>query len=178
MSRGKQSTAKSVSGDAGVRVSPDYASRYSDAAALATECVLNAVRLGDQLLTSVGQVWREHQLSVSAGNALMIVVGAGEPIPPHVVGERLLVTRAAVTGLVDVLESHGLVRRQPHERDRRMLLVAATPTGRELASIVQPNIVRLELELLACLSAEEQATFIELASRLQASITLWRASHR
>lgn len=38
------------------------------------------------------------------------------------------------TGVVDDLESLGLVRRLPHPSDRRAKLVEATPEGRELAA--------------------------------------------
>jgi DNA-binding MarR family transcriptional regulator len=132
--------------------------------------VLNAVRLGDLCMAAVGRVWRDHDLSASAGNVLMILVGAAEPLPPHVVSERMLVTRGAVTGLLDVLEKHGYARRSPHARDRRMLLVEATPAGRQLAQLVQPTIANLEVGWMSCLSADEQDTFIGLSGRLQASV--------
>jgi DNA-binding MarR family transcriptional regulator len=38
-----------------------------------------------------------------------------------------------MTGVVDDLESQGLVVRQPHPTDRRAKLVVATPRGQELA---------------------------------------------
>lgn len=176
MSRGKSSTGKSsATSEGAIRVSADYAARYSSAAARATECVLNLIRTADQLLDAVGRLWHEHDLSVSAGNALMIVVGAPEPLAPKIVSERMLVTRGAVTGLLDVLESRGLVRRQPNAGDRRMLLVAPTAAGRQLAQTVQPRIVELELELLACLSSQQQEQLIGMTARLQGSVARWRA---
>jgi DNA-binding MarR family transcriptional regulator len=176
LSRGKSSTGKSLLETGGaIRVSGEYAARYSSAAARATECVLNLIRTADQLLEAVGRLWREQDLSVSAGNALMIVVGAPEPLAPKVVSERMLVTRGAVTGLLDVLESRGLVRRQPNADDRRMLLVAPTPRGRHLAQTVQPRIVELEVELLGVLSSQEQEQLIGMLGRLQGSVARWRA---
>jgi DNA-binding MarR family transcriptional regulator len=154
-------------GGQSVRVSRAYAAQYSRRAARATECVLNAVRLGDLFVSGVGRVWAQVGLSVSAGNVLMIVSGAGEPVAPHVISQRMVVTRGAVTGLLDVLEKRDLVRRSPHPTDRRMLLADATPAGRTLAAEVQPRIVKVEVEWLACLSPDEQDTFIELCGRLQ-----------
>ena len=173
MSRGQSSTSKSSSADdaaAPLRVSREYSARFAAHAARATECVLNAVRLGDLYMTAIGRVWADHGLSASAGNVLMILAGAGESLPPHVIGERMLVTRGAVTGLLDALERRGYARRTPHPKDRRMLLAEVTPAGRELAQLVQPRIVRLELQWVGCLSAEEQAAFINLCGRLQAGV--------
>lgn len=161
-----------AAGDGGrpIRTSRDYARRYTPRAARATECVLNAVRLGDLYMSGVGRLWAEVGLSASAGNVLMILVGAGEPLSPHVIGERMLVSRGAVTGLLDVLEKRGLARRMSHPSDRRMLLTEATPDGAALAREVQPRIVTVEVEWLACLSREEQQTFIQLCGKLQASV--------
>jgi DNA-binding MarR family transcriptional regulator len=173
LSRGQSSTGKSSSGEAAaepIRVGPEYTARYAAHAARATECVLNAVRLGELYMTAIGRVWADHGLSASAGNVLMILTGAGEALPPHVIGQRMLVTRGAVTGLLDALEKRGYARRTPHPRDRRMLLAEVTPAGRELAQLVQPRIVRLELQWVGCLSAAEQAAFITLCGRLQAGV--------
>jgi DNA-binding MarR family transcriptional regulator len=153
-----------------MRVSRDYAKRYSRRIARATECVLNAVRLGDLYMSGVGRIWADSGLSASAGNVLMILVGAGEPLAPHVLGERMLVSRGAVTGLLDVLERRGLARRTAHPTDRRMLLAEATPQGEVLAREVQPRIAAVEVEWVACLSREEQETFIQLCGKLQAGV--------
>jgi len=173
LSRGKSSTSKSSppeDASAPIRVSREYTTRYAARAGRATECVLNTVRLSDLYMTAIGRVWGEYGLSASAGNVLMILAGAGESLPPHVIGERMLVTRGAVTGLLDALEKRGYARRAPHLRDRRMLLAEVTPAGRELAQLVQPRIVSLELEWVGCLSSEEQEAFVSLCGRLQAGV--------
>ena len=48
-------------------------------------------------------------------------------------GERLQVHRASVTNVIDRLEAQGLVRRVPHESDRRTVLAELTHDGRVLA---------------------------------------------
>lgn len=65
------------------------------------------------------------------------------------------------TLIVDKLESHGLVERQPHPEDRRRKLVALTPAGRAAVATAEailhapPNAVRAldddELRTLASL---------------------------
>jgi DNA-binding MarR family transcriptional regulator len=48
-------------------------------------------------------------------------------------GERLQVHRTSVTNIIDKLESDGLVRRVPHQQDRRATLAEITPAGRRTA---------------------------------------------
>lgn len=61
---------------------------------------------------------------------LAIVEGEGAPLPPSVIGERMLMTSGTMTSLLDTLARRGLVRRAPHPDDRRMQLVAITDAGR------------------------------------------------
>ena len=48
---------------------------------------------------------------------------------PSELGDRLIVTRATVTGVVDSLERRGYVRRLPNPNDRRGVIVELTPEG-------------------------------------------------
>lgn len=54
-------------------------------------------------------------------------------LPMKVIGSRLQVHPTSVTNAVDRLEDARLVTRSTHPEDRRAVLVALTPTGRELA---------------------------------------------
>ena len=54
-------------------------------------------------------------------------------LPMKVIGSRLQVHPTSVTNAVDRLEDAGLVTRTAHPEDRRAMLVALTPAGRELA---------------------------------------------
>ncbi|MEY2463907.1 MAG: hypothetical protein QOH64_2045, partial [Acidimicrobiaceae bacterium] len=62
----------------------------------------------------------------------MILDGSDRPLCPNELGERRLVTRGTVTGVLDSLEERGLVVRTPHPDDRRMLLIELTAKGRRL----------------------------------------------
>ncbi len=73
-----------------------------------------------------------HGLSGSAFQTLAILDGAGEPLPGHVVAERLLVSSASMTSLVDTLERRGLVERHPHPTDRRKVLIHLTPEAPQI----------------------------------------------
>ena len=54
-----------------------------------------------------------------------------EPVGPTELAQRLGVTSAAASGIVDRLVARGHAERQPHPTDRRRTAVVATASGRE-----------------------------------------------
>jgi DNA-binding MarR family transcriptional regulator len=58
------------------------------------------------------------------------------PIPMGQLAETLSCDKSNVTGLVDRLESRGLVRRRPSAGDRRVKVLVLTPTGSRLRALL------------------------------------------
>jgi DNA-binding MarR family transcriptional regulator len=54
---------------------------------------------------------------------------ARRPLTPTELGERLGSGSGSLTGIIDRLEGHGLVMRQPHPSDRRSVILEITPQG-------------------------------------------------
>jgi DNA-binding MarR family transcriptional regulator len=54
------------------------------------------------------------------------------PLPMNELAARLACDNSNVTGLIDRLETRGLVTRQPSDEDRRVKHVVLTPAGRRL----------------------------------------------
>jgi MarR family transcriptional regulator for hemolysin len=72
--------------------------------------------------------------------------------------KQLNLDRTVMVYLVDDLEKAGLVERLPDPNDRRSRLIRATDAGRDRLSGAQSAISAAETELLAALSADEQAS--------------------
>ena len=110
-----------------------------DANVLATEAVMNTLRTADVLFDLIGRLLRPLNVSAAGGLVLGILRDHGS-MSPSELGERLIVTRATVTGLLDSLEQRGFVRRSVNPADRRSLVVQITPAGltvlQELRAIV------------------------------------------
>src|SRR6185503_1127891 len=77
----------------------------------------------------------EFELSPAQCHVLHLIE-PDRPIPMGRLAEALACDASNVTGLVDRLESRGLVRRQSSEEDRRIKVLQLTPTGIRLRSIV------------------------------------------
>jgi DNA-binding MarR family transcriptional regulator len=153
-----------------IRVDADLERRYPAADRLATEAVVNLVRAEGLISAEVTKWLRRAGLSVATFNVLMILQGAKEPLCPYQIGERLLVTRGTVTGLLDSLEKAGLIRRIPHPDDRRMLLIEPTQKALNLLEEILPEHFANEAALLAGLTDREKATFVKLLGKVQASV--------
>lgn len=85
------------------------------------------------VLARMNEVLAPHGLTLSRFEALAVLqfTRAGA-LPLGRMGERLQVHPASVTNTIDRLERDGLVERTPHPDDRRTVLAAITPAGRDL----------------------------------------------
>jgi DNA-binding MarR family transcriptional regulator len=153
-----------------LRVGPDHAARYPGADPRATECVINLIRAESLLAAELNNRFRPFGLTGSTFNVLMILDGAAEPLSPHVLGERLLVTRGTVTGLLDTLQRQGLVKRVPHPDDRRMLLIELTDKGGKVLRKTWPAHFPAQTEMLSVLSDTEKETLVRLLGKLEAHL--------
>ena len=86
-------------------------------------------------------------------------------IPMGRLAEALACDASNVTGLIDRLESRGLVRRRPSADDRRVKSLELTPAGVRLRSTVLERITKPP-DSLARLSADEQRELVKILKRL------------
>src|SRR5438477_7966889 len=77
----------------------------------------------------------ELQLSPAQCHVLHLIE-PGRPLPMGQLAETLACDASNVTGLVDRLESRGLVRRRPAPQDRRVKVLELTPTGARLRTLL------------------------------------------
>jgi DNA-binding MarR family transcriptional regulator len=150
-----------------IRVAGSFGRKYPDASASATECAMNLARTGDLVLDRVAAVLQPLDVSPAGGLVLGILKDAGRPCPPNYISERLIVSRATVTGVLDTLVKRDLVRREPHPTDRRMVLVHLTRTGALMADKVRRSVHRAEAEWMGPLDERERAQLTELLGKLQ-----------
>ena len=106
----------------------------------------------------------EFELSPAQCHVLHLI----EPdrlIPMGRLAQALACDASNVTGLVDRLESRGLVRRQPSPEDRRVKALELTPAGARLRSKVLERLTKPP-ESLGRLSADEQRALVKILKRL------------
>ena len=87
------------------------------------------------------------------------------PIPMSRLAEALSCDASNVTGLVDRLESRGLVQRRPSADDRRVKVLDLTASGSRLRAKLLRHVTRRPLPL-SRLSVEEQRALVRILEKL------------
>ncbi|MFE9770574.1 MarR family winged helix-turn-helix transcriptional regulator [Streptomyces sp. NPDC005931] len=105
----------------------------------------------------------EHALTGAQAKLLSLL--ALDPLPMRRLAQRLRCEPSNVTGIVDRLESRGLVERRPDPSDRRVKLAAATEEGRRVARSLQESL-RFAREPLAGLTEEERLSLRDALRRM------------
>ncbi len=153
-----------------VSISPDFKDRYPDSSARATECAMNLVLTAGLIEKRIASLIAPLGLSPATGLVLSILADSQAPISPNHIADRLIISRASVTSLLDSLEKRGFVKRQPHLSDRRMLSVELTDSGRQVANRFRPLVHQNEKVWLSALDEQEQEQLIQMLHRLQTSL--------
>ncbi|MBI2777187.1 MAG: MarR family transcriptional regulator [Chloroflexi bacterium] len=153
-----------------IEMPDDFYAQTPEANARATEAVMNTIKTADLLFDRIARLLRPLGVSAAGGLVLGILRDRG-PMSPSELGERLIVTRATVTGVVDSLERRGFVRRSPNPADRRGLVVEITPSGRVVLQQLRTLVHRHEQTWLSAFSDAELATYIDTLHRVQDGVS-------
>ena len=156
-----------------IRVPAGFEGEFPGASRSAAEVAANLVRASDAFLAELERRRREiADLSASAFQTLAILEGAGEPLAGHVIADRLLVSSASMTSLLDTLEGRGLVERHPHPTDRRKVLIQLTDEAREIVDRMLPTVHAAATEALADLTEREREQLIASLATIRARLAV------
>ncbi len=89
------------------------------------------------------------------------------PTPMKTLSDELMVTAPNITGIVDRLESKGLVRRAASSEDRRATILELTTKGMRLQEEVTKKYVGFLQKALQKFSSDEQETLSLLLAKLR-----------
>lgn len=120
-----------------------------------------AVRLGDEMARGLA----ERGLTMARAELLWRLQRRG-PATQRELSEDLRCTPRNVTGLVDALETAGLVERRAHPTDRRATLVNLTDTGAQLAAPMDAGYQAMGRELFDDFSDDEFRAFASGMDRI------------
>lgn len=107
----------------------------------------------------------EHKLTGPQFNVLEVLYTAGS-MPLKKIGERLFVSGANITCVVDNLEKEELVKRVPSLEDRRIIIAELTHKGREKMEKLYPLHAKNISEITAGLTKDEQRQLESLLGKL------------
>ena len=115
---------------------------------------------------NISKMLLEERLTLPQFQALKIVAKCGAT-PMKVISEEMLVTPANITGIIDRLESEGLIKRNVREGDRRTTIIELTLKGGALQERVATKYSEFVQNALRVFTIEEQTRLRELLAKLQ-----------
>lgn len=104
--------------------------------------------------------------ALTGAQARVLALLASGPSPMRGLAEQLRCEPSNVTGIVDRLESQGLVERSPSPEDRRVKLAATTPAGLRTALELRDTLGDFAQAPLAALSSGERTVVRDLLRRM------------
>lgn len=128
------------------------------------------VEVVDLIGTVVARYHAEYELaaahhSLTGAQAKVLALLAYRPTPMRKLAEALSCEPSNVTGIVDRLETRGLVERRPDPNDRRVKVAAVTDEGRATARRLRSSL-DFAREPLAELSHAERTQLRDLLQRM------------
>ncbi|GAA3174558.1 MarR family transcriptional regulator [Streptomyces ramulosus] len=128
------------------------------------------VEVVDLIGTVVARYHEEYehaasQHSLTGAQARVLGLLSAEPLPMRRIAQRLKCEPSNITGIVDRLESRGLVERRPDPADRRVKLAAPTDEGRRTAEALRGSL-NFAREPLGRLTVTERTLLKELLQRM------------
>jgi MarR family 2-MHQ and catechol resistance regulon transcriptional repressor len=106
-----------------------------------------------------------QDISVTQYYALESLARHG-PLTLNELASQLYLDKSTVSRVVTAIERKKLLRRQPHEEDRRAVLLALTDAGRRLYEAIRDDIEEREKRLIADFDPDVRAAMIALIGRL------------
>jgi DNA-binding MarR family transcriptional regulator len=95
---------------------------------------------------------------------------ADDGLTPGEVARRLGLATPTVTRATTRMEAAGLLRREPHERDRRLVRLPLTERGRALESVIGEEMEQLSERALASLDHSERAALVRSLKSVRRSL--------
>ena len=139
-----------------------YSKRYRNVNPGAVEAFLNLLRVASDVLDATEQYFGEHGTSQGRFTVLCLLNRNPEtPLCPADLADRAGVTRATMTGLLQGLESEGLLKRTSCAEDKRMFYVELTPKAKRYLDNVLPDWFGRVGELMNRLSEKERAVMLK-----------------
>ena len=152
-----------------VHVGEYFVDEYPEGDPSSTEAFASLARTGAALLQELERcLLSSFDIPQAAATTLAVIEGAGEPLTPSQISERVVAASATMTATLDLLENRGWVVRRPNAADRRSVLVEVTEAGRATCDRLLPGVRVLEREVMSALTLRERRQLLRMLEKVLA----------
>lgn len=148
-----------------------FAERYPDADVTAIASFLHLLRVATDLSQALDTCLSKHDLLQGRWWVLILLMREESlSTTPSLLAEKIGVTRATMTGLIDSLEQSGLVERLFDRADRRSVIIHLTPAGQAKLDVVMPDYYRRLRQCMQGLNESSRQQLQEILGLIQLGI--------
>jgi DNA-binding MarR family transcriptional regulator len=151
-----------------------FAQRYPEADVTAIASFLMLLRVATDLSIALDECLSKHDLLQGRWWVLILLMREQDLTSvPSVLAEKLGVTRATMTGLLDGLEQGGLVQRVSVPQDRRSVQIKLTAAGQAKLDAVMPDYYRRLRLCMQGLSEKQRGDLQSILGVIDQGISAW-----
>lgn len=133
--------------------------QFSQSLPMMLYCALDAV------MPRFRQIFKEFGITEQQWRVLRVLWDVNE-LPSGELAEVTLIPAPSLVGVVDRLQTAGLVARRPAKGDRRVVLVAITQVGRERLERLLPRVANTYAALKQAMPSEDWDRLLALLEAL------------
>jgi DNA-binding MarR family transcriptional regulator len=149
-----------------------FAERYPDADVTAISSFLYLLRVATDLSNALDACLLKHDLLQGRWWVLILLMREDNlTSTPSILADKIGVSRATMTGLLDGLAQSGLVERVFAEQDRRSVQIKLTPTGQAKLDVVMPDYYKRLRQCMRGLDEAKRKQLVELLSLVNGGIS-------
>ncbi len=119
------------------------------------EVLLNIVRTANFIDKRAQSFFLRFGLTQAQYNVLIVLKLEKKNLTQVEIGQRLVVSRAGITSILDKIEKKGYIRRQRIKSDRRVFEIGLTPAGKKIINLVEPHYLKEVEKTMRCLNEDE-----------------------
>jgi MarR family 2-MHQ and catechol resistance regulon transcriptional repressor len=136
--------------------------RYLRSIRLLSECMQSFEKISSQRVRSLGFTDSQFDIIATLGNTPGMTCKE--------LGEKTLITKGTLTGVLDRLEQKGLIQRERGE-DRRQMFVKLTPEGEQQFATAFPEVVKQGHAIFSEYQADDFDALEAQLLKLKATLT-------
>ncbi len=142
--------------------------RFPDIDPSGTFTLLTMLRLSTDIMAAGETFFAKHGISHGRFVVLMLLdQDSTRGFHPSDMAERIGVTRATMTGLLDGLERDELVERRQNDEDRRTITIHLTEKGKQLLKDMLPFHFQRVAALMKQLSESDRKQLVSLLKKME-----------
>lgn len=148
----------------------DYLQSYKFIEDLSGKSIINILKTIEMMRCVYHSLFEQYGISEPKFSVMLLLYGEPQGMPLCDIGEKMLVSRANMTGLIDRMEKEALVEKCLNPTDKRSTIAKLTEKGHELFNSVKDNHIIFSRQLTESLSDNEKEELNRLLEKLQNDI--------